>query len=88
MIPEGAETESEQACEAAASLTEREAAALAAAGSWYANYHARMIAERADDQSAYAVARRERYDELLSGLRKLGVRLPHAALDKQNSEAA
>lgn len=63
----------------AAALSEAEAEALARAGSWYANYHARMIAERADDESAYAVAKRERYDDLVSGLRKLGVRIPDSA---------
>lgn len=56
-------------------LSEREFAALASAGSWYANYHARIIAEQADDESAYAVARRERYEDLVSALRKLGVRV-------------
>lgn len=88
MIRDDADIDPEPASEAAASLTERETAALAAAGSWYANYHARMFAERADDESAYAIARRERYDDLISGLRKLGVRLPHPALDDEHSEAA
>lgn len=62
-----------------AALSEAEADALARAGAWYANYHARMITERADDESAYAVAKRERYDDLVSGLRKLGVRIPGSA---------
>lgn len=88
VILDDADIDLEPASEAAASLTEREVGALAAAGSWYANYHARMITERADDESAYAVARRERYDDLISGLRKLGVRLPHPALDDEHSEAA
>lgn len=56
-------------------LTEQEIEALAGAGAWYAKYHARIIAERADDRSAYAKAQRERYSALLSGLEKLGVRL-------------
>jgi hypothetical protein len=55
------------------SATERQAVAEAAA--WYAKYHERMISERADDRSAAAVAQRERYLDLHSGLRKLGIRL-------------
>ena len=56
-------------------LSDAELSALKSAAAWYANYHARIIAERADDGSASAMAQRERYDALLSGLRKLGVRL-------------
>lgn len=56
-------------------LSEREIAALVDASSWYAKYHERMIAELADDRSAMAVARRERFEHLHSGLRKLGVRM-------------
>lgn len=74
MLSESAPTESSRADELA-SLTDAEVAALASAASWYANYHARIIAERADDESAYAVAQRERYEDLAAGLRKLGVRV-------------
>jgi hypothetical protein len=56
-------------------LSEAELSALKNAATWYAKYHARIIAERADDRSAYAMAQRERYQALLAGLRKLGVRL-------------
>lgn len=63
----------------AAALSAAEEAALARAAAWYASYHARPIAERASDESAYAVAKRERYDDLVSGLRKLGVRIPDSA---------
>lgn len=48
-------------------------AALVDASSWYAKYHERMIAELADDRSAMAAARRARFRDLYSGLRKLGV---------------
>lgn len=64
-----------------AALTERELSALAAAGAWYANYHADPVRKLAGDESAYAMARRERYDDLISGLRKLGVRMPDTADD-------
>lgn len=53
-----------------------ELSALKTAATWYAKYHARIIAELADDPSAHAVGQRERYEELLGALRKLGVRLP------------
>jgi len=56
-------------------LTDQEIEALSSAGAWYAKYHARIIAERADDGSAYAVAQRERYHHLLDALRKLGIKL-------------
>ncbi|MGI8462326.1 MAG: hypothetical protein ACR2OC_11955 [Solirubrobacterales bacterium] len=56
-------------------LTDAELSALKSAATWYAKYHARTIAERADDRSASALAQRERYQSLLLGLRKLGVRL-------------
>lgn len=69
-------------------LSERELAALASAGSWYANYHARIIAEQSDDESAYAVARRERYEELVSALRKLGVRVPPSTARPSEQQAA
>lgn len=56
-------------------LSGQEVEALISAAAWYAKYHAGIIAERADDHSAYALAQRERYQELLGALRKLGVRL-------------
>jgi hypothetical protein len=56
-------------------LTQEELDALLDAAAWYAKYHHRMIAEEADDPSAMAVARRDRFRELHAGLRKLGVRL-------------
>jgi hypothetical protein len=61
-------------------LTSEEVSALASAATWYANYHARIIAEKADDPSAQARAELERYETLLSGLRKLGIRLPSVEL--------
>lgn len=48
---------------------------LTAAATWYFKYHEGMIAKLADDPSAYAVARREKFLRLHSALRKLGVRL-------------
>jgi hypothetical protein len=74
MLSDSAPTGSSRADELA-SLTDTEVAALASAASWYANYHARIIAEQADDESAYAVAQRERYEDLVSGLQKLGARV-------------
>lgn len=61
-------------------LTERELQALTEAATWYASYHAHMISESADDPSAAAVGRRERYIELHEALWKLGIRraLPDA----------
>ncbi len=56
-------------------LSPEELQALAEAAAWYAKYHERMISQRADDRSAAAVAQRERFLELHTGLRKLGVRL-------------
>ena len=41
----------------------------------HAKHHAAIIAGSADDRSAMAVARRERFQELYDGLAKLGVRL-------------
>lgn len=63
------------------SLSPDELEALKLAAAWYANYHARIIAERADDPSASELARREQYANLLSGLRKLGVRLRDPLID-------
>lgn len=48
---------------------------MIAAAVWYAKYHAGIIAGMADDRSAMATARRDRYQELHNGLAKLGVRL-------------
>ena len=56
-------------------LSETERDAVIAAAVWYAKHHASMIAALADDRSAMARTRRERYQELYTGLAKLGVRL-------------
>jgi len=56
-------------------LDSSELEALVGAATWYAKYHERMIAELADDSSALAVTRRERFQDLHRGLSKLGVRL-------------
>ena len=63
-----------------AHLSDRELAALTDAAAWYVNYHGRMIAEQADDPSAAAIARRDRFLALHAALAKLGVRarLPDA----------
>lgn len=54
------------------SLTPAELEALRGAGAWYAKYHAVRIAEFADDPSAYAEIKREKYLTLVAALRKLG----------------
>lgn len=64
-------------------LTREEIEALGSAGGWYANYHARIIAERADDRSAYALVQRERYLALLSGLEKLGISVRNPLLEAE-----
>lgn len=69
-------------------LTRDELSALTSAATWYANYHARIIAEKADDPSALAVGKRERYENLLSGLRKLGIRLPSVEMLAEDIRAA
>jgi hypothetical protein len=56
-------------------LSETERDAVVTAAVWYAKHHAAMIAALADDRSAMAAARRDRYQELYTGLAKLGVRL-------------
>lgn len=56
-------------------LEEDEREALVSAATWYAKYHERMIAELADDPSALAVTRRQHFQALHDGLRKLGIRL-------------
>ena len=58
-----------------AARDERELEALAGAATWYFKYHGRMIAERADDFSAVAIAQREEFHDLHAALWKLGVRL-------------
>lgn len=56
-------------------LTEEEFVQIRSAATWYAKFHARMIAERLDDRSAMAVGQRERYKALISGLRKVDARV-------------
>lgn len=56
-------------------LSEEELIQIRGAATWYAKFHARIIAERADDPSAMAVAQRDRYLTLIGGLRKLGARV-------------
>jgi hypothetical protein len=56
-------------------LSEQEVRALTRAAGWYAKYHERMIAEKADDRSAAAVSQREHFRDLHAALWKLGVRL-------------
>lgn len=56
-------------------LTGDEIAEIRSAATWYAKHQARIIAERADDPSAMAVAQRDRYLTLIAGLRKLGARV-------------
>lgn len=58
-----------------AELSEEEIMQIRSAATWYAKFHARIIAERADDLSAQAVAQRDRYLTLISGLRKLGAKI-------------
>lgn len=58
-----------------AALTPREYKALVDASLWYAKYHEKSVADKADDDSALAVARREKFQDLHSGLRKLGARI-------------
>ena len=56
-------------------LAHSEVEALSNAATWYFKYHGRMIAERADDRSAAALAEREDFYDLHTALWKLGVRL-------------
>ncbi len=56
-------------------LSEEEFVQIRSAATWYAKFHARMIAEQLDDPSAMAVGQRERYEALISGLRKVGARV-------------
>lgn len=53
-------------------LSNEELEALRGAGAWYAKYHAVRIAELADDPSAYAEVKREKFLTLVAALRKLG----------------
>ena len=53
-------------------LTEAELEALRGAGAWYAKYHAVRVAELADDRSAYAEHKRDKFLTLVEALRKLG----------------
>lgn len=53
-------------------LSTAEVEALRSAGAWYAKYHAVRVAELADDPSAYAESRRDKFLTLVSALRKLG----------------
>lgn len=53
-------------------LTPAELEALRGAAAWYAKYHAVRVAELADDPSAYAEHKREKFLTLVQGLRKLG----------------
>jgi hypothetical protein len=66
-------------------LTPAELEALRGAGAWYAKYHAVRVAELADDPSAYAEHKREKFLTLVGALRKLGFEMaipdgarPHA----------
>ncbi len=56
-------------------LSDDEIVEIRGAATWYAKFHARIIAERTDDPSAMATAQRDRYLTLISGLRKLGARV-------------
>jgi hypothetical protein len=56
-------------------LSEEEFVQIRSAATWYAKFHARMIAEQLDDRSAMAVGQRERYETLIAGLRKIGARV-------------
>lgn len=56
-------------------LTKRELDALGDAALWHAKYRAADISERAAERSAADVVEREEYLDLISGLRKLGVRI-------------
>jgi len=61
--------------DAVAALETHELDALTSAAAWYFKYHGRMIAERADDRSAAALAQRDDFLDLHAALCKLGVRL-------------
>lgn len=78
----------EMALDGIQDLTEEEISALASAATWYAHYHAGIIAERADDQSGLAAGQRERYATLVDGLRKLGIRLPSVEMIVEDGAVA
>lgn len=71
-----------------ADLTPEEISALISAGTWYAQYHATIIAERADDGSAYAVVQREKYRNLIGALSKFGVRITDPSVAASKSARA
>ncbi len=54
-------------------LSDQELGALIDAAAWYAKYHHQMITDQADDPSAMAAARRQRFKDLHEALGKLGV---------------
>ena len=58
----------------AVELSEDELDALARASTWYANYFSDRIAGEAAETHAYAVEARRSYLDLVSALRKLGIR--------------
>ncbi len=66
---------SEPALATLETLAPEEIEALTSAAAWYVQYHGKMIAERADDRSLMASARREEFLRLHGALWKLGVRL-------------
>jgi hypothetical protein len=70
-------------------LTPDELEALRGAGAWYAKYHAARIAELADDPTAYAEIKREKYLTLVDALRKLGfeMALPDALRSEERQAA-
>ena len=55
-------------------LSEDELDAMARASTWYANYFAEQIAADVGESHAYAVEARRAYLDLVSALRKLGIR--------------
>lgn len=70
-------------------LTAAEIEALRGASAWYAKYHVVRVAELADDPSAYAEHKREKFLTLVGALRKLGfeMALPDA-LRRDEQQAA
>jgi len=70
-------------------LTADELAALRSAAAWYAKYHASRVAELADDASAYAEQRKERFLTLVEALRKLGfeMALPDGLRQRERAAA-
>lgn len=56
-------------------LSQPEFDAVLEAAAWYAKYHHQIIAAQANDRSARAVARRDRFRSLHDALAKLGVPL-------------